>query len=67
MKLAANAVWEVNNQREKNVVSFARKAMIRTGFSFNLNGLWKEKQLSFELQAIISKHRVHFNGQEVEP
>ncbi|CDF38688.1 unnamed protein product [Chondrus crispus] len=67
LKLAANAVREVNNQRDKNGVSFARKSMIRTGLSLNLNGLWEEKQLSSELQAIISKHRVHFNGQEVEP
>lgn len=66
LKLAAKAVREVNAQRDKNGVSYARKAMIRTGMSLNLNGLWEEKQLSDELQSIVAKHREFFDGKELE-
>lgn len=66
LRLAADAVREVNAQRDKNGVQYARKAMIMTGMSLNLNGLWEESQLTQELQQIVAKHRNHFEGEAVE-
>ena len=63
LELAAQSVRSVNAQRDKNGLSYARKAMIRTGLSLDVNGEWHVKQLSPELQAIIKKHPGHFNGQ----
>ena len=51
--------------RDKNGVSYARKAMIRTGMSLNVNGLWEEGQLTVDLQQIIAKHKVHFEEELV--
>lgn len=48
---AADSVRDVNSQRDKSGLSYARKAMIRTGMSFNVNGLWEEKQLCSPLQS----------------
>lgn len=66
LKLASNAVRAVNTQRDNNGISYRRKAMIRTGLSLNLNGLWEEKQLFSELQNIIAKYRNHFVGAPIE-
>lgn len=66
LKLAADAVREVNEQRDKDGVQYARKAMKMTGMSLNLNGLWEESQLTQDLQCIIAKHRNHFDGPPVE-
>ena len=52
---------DFNNQRDKNGLSYAWKAMIRTGMALNLTGLW-EKQLFTELQGIIAKHQINFDG-----
>lgn len=41
LKLAADSVREVNALCDKNGVQYARKAMIRTGMSLNLNGFGK--------------------------
>ena len=51
--------------RDRNGVSYARKAMVRTTMSLNVNGLWKEGQLTDDLQQIIAKHRVYFEGEPV--
>ena len=40
--------------------------MIRTGMALNVNGEWEELHLFAELQEIIAKHRVHFEGQPIE-
>lgn len=65
LRLAADAVREVNGQRDKNGVQYARKAMMMCGMSLNLNGLWEESQLTEDLQAIVAKHRNHFDGEPV--
>lgn len=62
LKLAADAVRDVNRQRDENRLTYVRKAMILCGLALNVNGVWEETQLSPELQAIINKHRVHFDG-----
>lgn len=67
LKLAAAAIREVNHQRDENGLSYARKAMIRTGMAMNMNNQWEEQQLFPNLQEIIRKHRNHFDGEEVDP
>ena len=66
LKLASDADRDVNGQRDKNGLSYARKAMIRTGMGMNVNGVCEEKQLFSNLQAIVAKHRNHFNGLPIE-
>lgn len=63
LKLAAQAVRDVNMQKDENGLTYARKAMIRTGLALNVNGIWEESQLFPKLQEIIKKHRSHFEGQ----
>lgn len=43
-------------------MSYARKAMMMTGMSFGGNGIWSESHLTQDVQYIIAKHRVHFDG-----
>lgn len=64
-KLAVAAVRDVNAQRDEDGLSYARKAMIRTGMALNINGRWEETQLFPRLQQIIATHRNHFNGEPV--
>jgi DDE superfamily endonuclease len=65
LKLAARAVADVNKCRDKNGLTFARKAMIRCGLSLDVTGQWHVNQLTPELQAIVAKHINHFNGEAV--
>lgn len=67
LRLARDAVRDVNLERDKNGMSYARKAMIITGLAKNGNGVWEEGQLSGELQSIVAKHRNHFEGYPVSP
>ena len=63
LELAAKAVNEVNAQRDKSGMSYARKAMIKCGLSKDaVTGQWQESQLFGHLQAIINKHREYFDG-----
>ena len=39
-QLTANVVRDVNAQRDRNGISFARKAMIRCGMSLGMDGAW---------------------------
>lgn len=66
LRLAADAVRDVNAQRDENGLSFAYKAMIRTGMALNVTGRWEEAQLFPRLQQIIAKHRKHFDGEPVD-
>lgn len=65
LKLAAESVRAVNLMKDKNGVSYARKAMIRCGLGLDLDGEWQESQLFPELQMIINNHRAHFDGTPV--
>jgi hypothetical protein len=49
LQLAADAIWDVNVQCDKNGISYAKKAMIWCGMSLELNGAWTIQQLSREL------------------
>ena len=62
LKLAADAVRDVNRIRDDEGLTYARKAMIRCGFAKQANGLWEVRQLFPHLQNIIEKHRECFDG-----
>lgn len=64
--VTTNAVGEVSQQRDRNELTFARKAMIRIGMSLNVNGLWEESQLFDRLQVIVAKHCSDIDGAHVE-
>eukprot|EP00644_Phytophthora_capsici_P005978 jgi/Phyca11/98043/e_gw1.2.1094.1 len=65
LALAAKAVRQVNSQRDKNNVNYARKAMIRCGLSLDVDGVWRTEQLFSHLQVIIKKFPDQFAGQAV--
>ncbi|SPQ96949.1 unnamed protein product (mitochondrion) [Plasmodiophora brassicae] len=65
LKLAADSVKYVDSCRDANGLKYARKAMIRCGLSKDVTGEWRIQQLSPELQAIVAKHRNHFEGEVV--
>lgn len=65
LRLAADAVRDVNRQRDSDGLSFARKAMIMTGMALNTNGQWEVSQLTPQLQNIVSKHMEYFDGKNV--
>ena len=64
LRLAADVVRDVNDQRDENGITYARKAMILCGMSLNTNGIWEIGQLKPELQNIIRKHRAEFDNPE---
>ena len=61
LHLAARCVCEVNQQRDADGISFARKAMVITGLALNTNGQWEVQQLTPELQRIVQKHQTVFD------
>lgn len=65
LKLAADSVRAVNSQRDKNGLTYARKAMIQCGLSKDVDGVWKVSQLRQELQNICRKYAANFNGEPV--
>jgi hypothetical protein len=62
LRMAAEVVRRINEQRDQTGLTYARKAMIRCGLSFDITGEWHEKQLNRDLQIIIEKHCQHFEG-----
>ncbi len=64
LRLAADVIREVNMVRDKDGVSFARKAMLQCGLGLK-NGVWKISQLKPERQGIIHENRSHFDGEPV--
>ena len=48
LELAAKADRKVNDMREASGISYARKQIIRYGFSLDVSRRWHEKQLSPE-------------------
>lgn len=49
LQLAANAIKDVTIQRDKNGISYIRKAMIWCGILLNLDGAWTIQQFFREL------------------
>ncbi len=64
LRLAADVIREVNMIRDKDGVSFARKAMLQCALGLK-DGVWKFSQLKLELQGIIRENRSHFDGEPV--
>ncbi len=64
IRLAADVIRVVNMVRDKDGVSFARKAMLQCGLGLK-NGVWKISQLKPEIQGIIRENRSHFDGEPV--
>lgn len=62
MKLAADSVREVNEQRDKNGLTYARKEMIQCGLALDTSGTWSVSQLKPDLQHIVRTYREHFDG-----
>lgn len=65
LKLAADVVREVDNQRDSDGVSLSRKAMMGCGMALNLNGRWEVRQLFPHLQSIVARYPDNFNGTPV--
>ena len=65
LRLASRAVREVNAMKDKNGLTYARKAMVRCGLSKNLNGVWEVKQLFPKLQELVKGHKSYFDGEPV--
>lgn len=68
LKSAATTVNDVNGITGENGISYVRQAMIACGLALS-DGKWEVGQLRSELQAIVMKHREHFEGKfvTVEP
>ncbi|KAL0229044.1 hypothetical protein GEMRC1_013664 [Eukaryota sp. GEM-RC1] len=64
LELAAEAVRRVNLLKDRNGLSYARKAMIRCGMGLDNTGIWNEGQLNVDLQEVVRKHRSYFEGNE---
>jgi hypothetical protein len=45
LRMAAEAIHQVNEQRDQTSLIYARKAMIHCGLSLDITGEWHEKQL----------------------
>lgn len=60
LRLAADAVRDVDQQRDTDGILFVRKAMVRCGIYLTLNGQWEEHQLFPRLQEIIKKYQDNF-------
>lgn len=60
--LAADVVQKVGQERDDDGVLLTQKALGRCALAFSLNGIWEERKLIPQLQSIISKYRVNFEG-----
>ena len=66
LRLAADAINDVNAQRDENGLTYARKAMILCGLSLNTTGKWEISQLKPELQEIIKAQKMYFDNPHLE-
>lgn len=57
LKFSARTRREINQQRDKEGLSYSRKAIVITRMALNTNGNWEVSQLRPQLQAIVHKHR----------
>jgi hypothetical protein len=65
LQLVIESMNDVNSQSDSHGMSYARKSMIRCGLSLDNFGIWHEEQLFLRLQALIEKHRNHFEGEPI--
>ena len=62
LRLASDAINDVNKERDENGLTNARKAMVPCGMALNSTGRWEEEQLKPELQNIVGKYRYEFEN-----
>lgn len=60
LRLGADSIKVVKNEKDEDGIQLARKAMICCGLAKNRNNNWEVRQLFRKLQMIIAKHRKHF-------
>ena len=65
LQLAVDSVEDVNREVDCDNMSYARKAMIRSGMALDVDGIWTVHQLFPHLQELIAKHEPYFYGQNV--
>lgn len=65
LNFASAAVLEVNNQRNMDMLLYARTAMLTCGLARTWNGVWEEGQLFPHLQEIVEIYRDNCNGKTV--
>lgn len=65
LKLAADAVRDVNRKIDEYGVSYDRKDMLRCGLVKQDNGLWETRNILPHLQTISNKFPENFN--ELDP
>ena len=65
LQLAADSVQDVNQQLDCDNMTYARKAMIRSGLALNVDGTWNVHQLFLHLQELLAKHEPYFLGQQI--
>lgn len=66
LRLTTSAVRDVNQQKEKDGVLYASKAIICCSMALNLNRQWEERQLFPLLLEIIKKYREKCEGARVD-
>lgn len=64
MKLAANAIRDVNKQPDEHGMTYARTAMIRCRLS--KQGLWDVRQLFPHQEIIVNNFRENFDGLDAD-
>ena len=60
LQLAIDSVQNVNRQLDCDNMTYARKAMIRSGIALVVDGSWSVHQLFPRLQEIVAKHEPYF-------
>ena len=61
--LAIDSTACINSLVDNHGMTLVRKAMVRCGLSLNSTSRWEETQPFQDLQDIIDKHRLEFEGQ----
>ena len=64
MQLAVKCAEAVNSMEDSNGLKLTRKAMIRSGLSLDIDGVWRVEQLYDHLQITVSKYPNNFRGTE---
>ena len=65
LKLAVTAVRAVNGMRDSCGLTYYRKSMIRCDMALDISGRWHESQSTPELEQIIGKFCIHYDGTPV--
>ena len=56
LQLVADSVQDINQQLDCDNMTYARKAMIKSGLALNVGGTWNVHQLFPHLQELVAKH-----------